>query len=148
MPVQEETEVFLFVTGIEVLAPREAGGIVAFGDSLTEGNISRLDANNRWPDQLARRLVARQSGRRLGVVNQGIGDGRMLHDGHGDSGLRRFDRDVLAQPGVTHVVVCSVSTTSETARGGPTRALLLIAPGWVQTGLGGLGARMTAIAVS
>jgi len=105
MPVKEETEVFLFVTGIEVLAAREAGGIVAFGDSLTEGNISRLDANNRWPDQLARRLVARQSGRQLGVVNQGTGGGRLLHDGHGDSGLRRFDRDVLAQPGVTHVVV-------------------------------------------
>jgi lysophospholipase L1-like esterase len=104
MPVKEETEVFLFVTGIEVLAPREAGGIVAFGDSLTEGNISQLDANNRWPDQLARRLVARPGGRQLGVVNQGIGGGRLLHDGHGDSGLRRFDRDVLAQPGVTHVI--------------------------------------------
>ena len=105
MPVQQVTEVFLFVTGIEVLAPREAGGIVAFGDSLTEGNISQLDANNRWPDQLARRLAARPSGRPLGVVNQGTGGGRMLHDGHGDNGLRRFDRDVLAQPGVTHVVV-------------------------------------------
>jgi lysophospholipase L1-like esterase len=105
MPVQEETEVFLFVTGIEVLAPREVGSIVALGDSLTEGNISQLGANNRWPDQLARRLVARQNGRQLGVVNQGIGGGRMLHDGHGDSGLRRFDRDVLAQPGATHVVV-------------------------------------------
>jgi hypothetical protein len=104
MPVQEETEVFLFVTGIEVLAPRVVGGIVAFGDSLTEGNLSELDANNRWPDQLARRLVAAQ-GRQLGVVNQGIGGGRMLHDGPGDNGLRRFDRDVLAQPGVTHVVV-------------------------------------------
>jgi hypothetical protein len=105
MPVQEETEAFLFVTGIDVLAAGEVGGIVAFGDSLTEGNLSQLDVNNRWTDQLARRLVARQSGRQLGVVNQGIGGGRMLHDGHGDSGSRRFDRDVLAQPGVTHVVV-------------------------------------------
>jgi lysophospholipase L1-like esterase len=105
MPVQQEAEVFLLVTGIEVLAPREAGGIVALGDSLTEGNISQPGANNRWPDQLARRLAARPGGRQLGVVNQGIGGGRLLHDGHGDSGLRRFDRDVLAQPGVTHVVI-------------------------------------------
>jgi lysophospholipase L1-like esterase len=104
MPVQEETEVFLLVTGIEVLAPRVVGGIVAFGDSLTEGNLSELEANNRWPDQLARRLVAAE-GRQLGVVNQGVGGGRMLHDGPGESGFRRFDRDVLAQPGVTHVVV-------------------------------------------
>ena len=29
----------------------------------------------------------------------------MLHDRRGDNGLRRFDRDVLAQPGVTHVIV-------------------------------------------
>jgi len=28
-----------------------------------------------------------------------------LHDIRGDSGLRRFDRDVLAQPGVTHAIV-------------------------------------------
>jgi lysophospholipase L1-like esterase len=105
MPHEREIEAFLFVTGIDVLAPRDVGGVVAFGDSLTEGNISRLDANNRWPDQLARRFVARPSGRQLGVVNQGVGGGRMLHDGHGESGLRRFDRDVLAQPGATHVVV-------------------------------------------
>ena len=77
---------------------------MAFGDSLTEGNLSQLDANNRWPDQLARRLVARPGGRQLGVVNQGTGGGRLLHDGRGDSGLRRFDRDVLAQLGVTHVI--------------------------------------------
>ena len=105
MPVQETTEAFLFVSGVEVLAPRATGGIVAVGDSLTDANISRLDANHRWPDQLARRLTARRGGRVLGVMNQGIGGNRILHDGRGDSGLRRFDRDVLAQPGVTHVIV-------------------------------------------
>jgi lysophospholipase L1-like esterase len=105
LPVQKVIEAFLFVSDVDVLAPREVGGIVAFGDSLTEGNISQLDANHRWPDQLAQRLVARQGGRLLGVVNQGIGGNRMLHDGRGDNGLRRFDRDVLAQPGVTHVIV-------------------------------------------
>lgn len=105
LSIQKTTEAFLFVNGVEVLAPPNVGGIVTFGDSLTEGNISQLDANNRWPDQLARRLVARQGGRLLGVVNQGIGGNRMLHDRRGDNGLRRFDRDVLAQPGVTHVIV-------------------------------------------
>ena len=105
LPMQQTTEAALLVSGVEVLALREVGGIVAFGDSITEGNISQLDANHRWPDQLARRLVARPGGRRLGVVNQGIGGNRLLHDGRGDNGLRRFDRDVLAQPGVTHVIV-------------------------------------------
>lgn len=54
--MQDATASFLLVSGLEVLAPREVGGIVAFGDSLTEGNRSQLDANHRWPDQLARRL--------------------------------------------------------------------------------------------
>jgi lysophospholipase L1-like esterase len=105
LPVQETTEAFLFVSAVEVHVSREVGGIVAFGDSLTDANISQLDANHRWPDQLARRIVARRDGRLLGVMNQGIGGNRILHDGRGDSGLRRFDRDVLAQPGVTHVIV-------------------------------------------
>lgn len=104
MPVKRTTEDFLIVSGVDVLAPANTGGIVAFGDSLTDCNISRLDANNRWPDQLARRLVAR-GGRMFGVMNQGIGGSRILHDIRGDSGLRRFDRDVLAQTGVTHVIV-------------------------------------------
>jgi lysophospholipase L1-like esterase len=38
-------------------------------------------------------------------MNQGLGGNRILHDIRGDSGLRRFDRDVLVQPGVTHTIV-------------------------------------------
>jgi len=105
MPVKQTTEDFLFISCVEVLAHADAGGIVAFGDSLTDCNLSELDANHRWPDQLARRLVARKGGRTLGVMNQGIGGNRILHDVRGDSGLRRFDRDVIAQPGATHVIV-------------------------------------------
>ena len=41
----------------------------------------------------------------MGVMNQGLGGNRILHDIRGDSGLRRFDRDVLAQPGVTHTII-------------------------------------------
>jgi lysophospholipase L1-like esterase len=41
----------------------------------------------------------------MAVMNQGLGGNRVLHDVRGDSGLRRFDRDVLAQPGVTHTII-------------------------------------------
>lgn len=105
MPVQATTDAFLIVSAVEVQAPAATGGIVALGDSLTDCNISELDANHRWPDQLARRLVARQGGRSFGVMNQGIGGNRILHDLRGESGVRRFDRDVLAQSGVSHVIV-------------------------------------------
>ena len=104
MPVGNLTDQWFFLCGVDVLAPAEAGGIVALGDSLTDGNISTIDAYCRWPDQLARRLVER-GGRPMAVMNQGLGGNRILHDLRGDSGLRRFDRDVLAQPGVTHAIV-------------------------------------------
>jgi lysophospholipase L1-like esterase len=105
MWIEKKTENWYFLTGIDVAAPREAGGIVTLGDSLTDANLSTLDANARWPDQLARRIVARRGGRPLGVMNHGIGGNRILHDTRGDSGVRRFDRDVLAQPGATHVIL-------------------------------------------
>jgi lysophospholipase L1-like esterase len=104
MPVGSLTDQWFFLCGVDVLAPADAGGVVALGDSLTDGNISTIDAFCRWPDQLARRLVAR-AGRPIGVMNNGLGGNRILHDIRGDSGVRRFDRDVLAQPGVTHVIV-------------------------------------------
>ena len=105
MPVGKITDEWYFVCGIDVLASEETGGVVALGDSLTDANISTHDAFCRWPDQLARRLVDRPEGRPLGVMNQGLGGNRILHDLRGESGLRRFDRDVLAQPGVTHAIV-------------------------------------------
>jgi lysophospholipase L1-like esterase len=105
MPVGRLTDDWYFVSGIDVLADVGTGGIVALGDSLTDANISTHDTFCRWPDQLARRLVARTGGRAMGVMNQGLGGNRILHDIRGDSGLRRFDRDVLAQPGVTHAIV-------------------------------------------
>ena len=104
MPVGNLTDQWFFLCGVDVLAPRDTLGVVALGNSITDGNISTIDAFCRWPDQLARRLVAR-AGRSVSVMNNGLGGNRILHDIRGDSGLRRFDRDVLAQPGVTHVIV-------------------------------------------
>ena len=105
MPVSKLTDDWYIVAGIDVLAETGTGGVVALGDSLTDGNIATHDAWANWPSQLARRLAARRGGRPMGVMNQGLGGNRILHDIRGDSGLRRFDRDVLAQPGVTHVIV-------------------------------------------
>ena len=105
MPVGRLTDDWYFVCGIDVAAPPQTGAIVAVGDSLTDANISTHDGHHSWPSQLARRLMARGGGRPMAVMNQGLGGNRILHDIRGDSGLRRFDRDVLAQPGVTHTVI-------------------------------------------
>jgi lysophospholipase L1-like esterase len=105
MPVGRITDDWYFFGGVDVTASPNTGAVVALGDSLTDANISTHDAFCRWPDQLSRRLQARGRGRPMAVLNQGLGGNRILHDIRGDSGLRRFDRDVLAQPGVTHVIV-------------------------------------------
>ena len=106
-PVEQSTDTFLFASGIDVEASAGTGGIVTLGDSLTDCNISTVDANNRWPDQLARNIIARhekQGGRLHGVMNQGIGGSKIIHDARGGSSLQRFARDVLAQTGVTHLI--------------------------------------------
>jgi lysophospholipase L1-like esterase len=105
MPVGRLTDDWYFVCGVDVVAPPSTGAVVALGDSLTDANISTHDGHHSWPSQLARRLVARRGGRPMAVMNQGLGGNRILHDIRGESGLRRFDRDVLAQPGVTHAVI-------------------------------------------
>ena len=53
---------------------------------------------------ILRRLIA-LGGKQFGVMNQGLGGNRILYDMRGDSGVRRFDRDMLSQPGVTHGIV-------------------------------------------
>jgi len=93
-----------------VLAPESAAAVVAFGDSITDGAASTVDANRRWPDTLAGRLLARHGAAPTGVLNAGIGGNRILHDPvsavqFGVNALARFDRDVLAQPGVKYVIL-------------------------------------------
>src|SRR4029077_5420942 len=95
MPVGKLTDDWYFVCGVDVLAGPDAGGIVALGDSLTDANISPIDAFCRWPDQLSRRLQARVAGRPMGVMNQGLGGNRILHDIRGDNRLRSLGRRTL-----------------------------------------------------
>ena len=103
LPVMTTTQAWFFLARVEVSAPGQVGAIVAFGDSITDGTRSTPNTNSRWPDQLARRVAAANA--KIGVLNQGIAGNRVLCDGAGVSALARFDRDVLVQPGVTHVVV-------------------------------------------
>lgn len=95
-----------WLSGVDVSASKGAAAVVAFGDSITDGARSTVDANHSWPSDLAQRLLAR-SGRapRLAVLNAGISGNRILHDIVGLNALARFDGDVLMQPGVEDVIV-------------------------------------------
>ena len=93
------------LAGVEVSAPPGAAAVVTLGDSITDGRGSTTNGNDRWPDDLARRLHAELPSRCLAVLNLGIGGNRLLLDGLGPNVLARFDRDVLAQPGVRYLIV-------------------------------------------
>jgi lysophospholipase L1-like esterase len=115
-----------FLTGVDVTAPPDGATIVAFGSSLTDGDGSTQNANHRWPDLLAERLQ-KNGDTELGVLNEGIIGNRLLSDSAspgqsggppplglvfeqlgqalGEAGLKRFERDVLSQPGVRYVIL-------------------------------------------
>jgi len=92
------------LSGIEVPVTRPYESVVvALGDSITDGHGATTNGNDRWPDDLARRLM--DAGMARSVLNRGIGGGRILLDGLGPNALARFDRDVLAEPGVRYLII-------------------------------------------
>jgi lysophospholipase L1-like esterase len=93
------------IAGVDVSAPPGAAAIVTLGDSITDGHGSTTNGNDRWPDDLARRLRAEMPALYFGVLNEGIGGNRLLLDGLGPNALARFDRDVLAEAGVHYLIV-------------------------------------------
>ena len=94
-----------WLADVEVWAPNQTSATVTFGDSITDGVGAKQGEYLDWPDLLGNRLAAGQNSATLAVVNEGIGGNRILHDGAGVSALARLDRDVLAQPGVSSLIV-------------------------------------------
>jgi len=94
-----------FLDAVDALARHDASVVVAFGDSITDGTGSTLNGDDRWPDVLARRLLAAYGGR-VAMANTGIGGNRILTDSAagGPSAIRRLERDVLSLAGVSAIV--------------------------------------------
>lgn len=106
LPDAEKTTTMVFLTGIYAAVSEETGVIVALGDSITDGAASTPHTFNSWPQHLAERLANRSGDHRnMAVVNEGISGNQLLRSGAGASTLGRFDRDVLANPGLTHIIV-------------------------------------------
>ncbi|MEY2591172.1 MAG: hypothetical protein QOJ67_3156 [Acidimicrobiaceae bacterium] len=105
---------WLVVAGVEVQVPRSDGALVALGDSLTDGIGSTFDADQRWPDQLARRAMGQRLTSAVSILNAGVSGNQVTKDNvasHGDeirgAGLSAYNRvqaDMLGR-GVTDVVV-------------------------------------------
>jgi len=110
LPVATVMQSWVFLTGVDVHVAAPRGAIVCLGDSITDGERSTPDTNHRWSDFLADRLAASHEAM-PGVLNLGIAGNRVLHNApakyplYGPGALARFDRDVIAQPAVSHLII-------------------------------------------
>jgi len=107
------TTSWYFLDALDVMAPSNTVVVCAFGDSITDGTLSTLNGDDRWPDVLSRRLHAAY-GDRVSVVNAGIGGNRILTPETypppkpfpgGPSALQRLDRDLFGLSGISAVVL-------------------------------------------
>ena len=99
------TEHWYVINGIDVQAPSSSSCIAILGNSITDGRGSTTNMQNRWPDMLSERLLANPATSQVGVLNLGIGGNCVLKDCLGISGISRFERDILTQPGVKSVII-------------------------------------------
>jgi len=99
------TDHWYVITGIDVLKDPSSAAIAILGDSITDGRGSTTNANNRWPDNLARLLKEDEKTYEISVLNQGIGGNAVLSGGLGPTALVRYDRDILEQSGVRWAII-------------------------------------------
>lgn len=98
---------YYFLSGLDVLTRPSARTVVALGDSITDGLMSTINANNRYPDFLAERLRASSTYRDVSVLNEGVSGQRVLFDNIGPSTLNSLEQNVLSRPDVRYVIVGS-----------------------------------------
>lgn len=119
LPNAQTVEHWYFLSGVDVDAPTDASAIVVLGDSITDGHASTTNGNDRWTDDLARRLLSGR-GAEISVLNEGIGGNRLLADGLGPNALARLNRDVFSQSGVRYLIVLEgVNDLGTLTRDGP-----------------------------
>nr|WP_240957157.1 SGNH/GDSL hydrolase family protein [Streptomyces chilikensis] len=106
LPGATRTDHWYFLSGAETWSenPR-AAGLVVIGDSLSDGRGSTTNGNDRWPDQLHRRLLRSPATAHVAVLNEAAGGNRVLRDGLGPNVLARLDRDVLVRSGARWALV-------------------------------------------
>jgi len=126
-PFTGTTTSMFWLKAIDVSSSSAPGSIVAFGDSITDGTCSTVDAHDRWEDLVAVRLALDAAGRgnndaHKAVVNEGIGGNTITRENlqpppDSPPGVERFERDVLTHSGVTHMIL--FMGTNDIRRGAP-----------------------------
>jgi lysophospholipase L1-like esterase len=99
------TDHWYVINTIDVLAADSAYAVAILGNSITDGRGSGTNKQNRWPDELARRLQANPGTQHVAVLNEGIGGNCVLGTCLGPSALSRINRDVIEQNGVKWLII-------------------------------------------
>lgn len=105
MPDAVRTDHWYVIQGIDVVGDARHGAVVTLGNSITDGRGSGTNRNNRWPDELSRRLRANPATAHVAVLNAGIGGNCVLRACLGPAAVDRFQRDVLDAPGARWLII-------------------------------------------
>ncbi|MBN2001296.1 T9SS type A sorting domain-containing protein [candidate division KSB1 bacterium] len=99
------TDHWYVINTIDVMAPDTSYAVAVLGNSITDGRGSGTNKQNRWPDELARRLQANPATQHVAVLNEGIGGNCVLGACLGPSAISRFERDVINQNGIKWLII-------------------------------------------
>lgn len=101
------TEHWYTICGIDVTADERdnACAVAILGNSITDGRGSTTNHQDRWADNLSRRLLANDATRNVGVLNLGIGGNCVIGGGLGPSASARYMRDLFGQEGVRYIIL-------------------------------------------
>ena len=100
-----KTAHWYIINAIEIKAEKKARAIVVLGNSITDGRGSTTNEQNRWTDNLSRRLLANKKTSRVSVLNMGLGGNCILQGGLGPTGKSRYPRDLFQQEGVKYIIL-------------------------------------------
>lgn len=95
----EKLEHWYNISALEVMTDGDEC-IAVIGNSITDGRGTTNNLQNRWTDVCAEAL-----GGKVGVLNLGIGGNSVLHGGLSEPAVKRFDRDIMGQNGLTGIVI-------------------------------------------
>ena len=100
-----KTAHWYIINAIEIKAEKKARAVVVLGNSITDGRGSTTNEQNRWTDNLSRRLLGGKKTSRVAVLNMGLGGNCVLNGGLGPTGKSRYPRDLFQQEGVKYIIL-------------------------------------------
>ena len=101
-----KTDHWYTIESIDVKADKKAGAIAVLGDSITDGRGTTTNGQNRWTDNLSRRLLQQKRTRNLSVLNLGLGGNCVFRPGgNGPAARTRYEHDLLEMQGVKYIIL-------------------------------------------